>query len=889
MYGPTTRKAWSEWCKTATSAPSGSSKLDEPRRETAVQNGNHKKPSSVANSLLDADKLMTSDSDTCDTLIESDSNNNKNDKQTPKRTRKTTNEKRLSSTRTLVNSNGNSETDSKRTPRRPKKSKSNDKAKKYSDCLDLLHERTVLSISTTAAIDLPMGCINDELSSYDAASSRRENRLNSRNENIENVQDAPNSAQITNKAEPKHANILYNLNLDSLVNNFRNQMVSFLDYMKQDEYRTSILDAIEKEKELKSELTSRIGKIENQISEQLSKGSRLLEAKLAEIDIHTTDPDVLGMKAKEIIQRNRELHREIDQMSATNQQLEEVVRNRISHFASKLENKKINDYKRAISANGAHENAPLNNGGLNNFKNLNNSSLSTVANSVSKVNSSRAKKSASSKQSSLKDANSQANNHQTNKNSHLNSQLNSLAQYAGQQAAESANLSKANPPNSFSQTPVNNQAPNYFSNQSLSNLNNFGNLTNQLSFSNSLATLHSGLDALNRQQSLNSPNSSLNVPLSYDGKSSLTNNLHNKPTANATALTQSLSQTSLSSQSSLVNNNNIPTATNHNLTASKPTQKHLDRIKEKVAKSKCNNGNNDNVLKNDTNPLTNNLATNSNHHHASPLKTGTSRKEATKINGTTHQFPELEEDVIKSMIVAAFHDPDGNNLNSTNPAPLNNLTNSNGISSSISNSIAHSINTVVDNAVAEADAAEPIAPTITKQTKPRKPRQPRAKKETVVKNANDHTINHLSYDSAPKQTQSKSGLLGSQSALTYDQPIINSYTSQSTTDFSSLFKNLHNASTITSSNSSFLSSAKKASASLSSTPSSLASSAAAEPESTQGNAIKLTLKKIDRGRDSYTLVKSPESPEKPVPNSTDHHPKRKSNHDSPDHKSKKSK
>lgn len=914
VYGPTTRKAWSEWCKTATIAPSASSKSDERGRDAAVQNGNHKKPSSVTNSLLDADKLMTSDSDTCDTLIESDSNNNnstsKNDKQAPKRTRKNANEKRLSSTRTsertLATSNGNSETstDSRRTPRQPKKPKANDKTKKYSDCLDLLHERTMLSISTTAAIDLPIGCINDELSSYDA--SERDNRLDPRNENIENVQDAPNSTtdnQAGRPAEPKRPNILYNLNLDSLVCNFRNQVVSFLEHMRQDEYRTSILDAIEKEKRLKSELTTRIGKIENQISEQLGKGSKLLEARLAEIDIHTTDPDMLGVKAKEIINQNRELHTKIDQMNDANQQLEEMLRNKLSqiHLANKLEtSKKMNDYKQAIGVNGAHDNHLNNNGGLNNFKNLNssnlNSSLSTTANSGSKVNSSRAKKSSSSKQS-LKDANSHANNHQTNKNSHLNSQRNPMAQYGGQ--PENPNLSKAaNPLNLFGQATVNSQAPNYFSNQSLSNLNNFGNLTSQLS----------NLSALN-SANLHGLNNGLNVALNYDGKSNLSNSLHNK----ANALTPSLSQTSLSSQSSLsqssLANSGMPPVANHSLTGgggvnssgnSKPAPKHLDRIKEKVAKSKCNNGNN--VLKNDTNLPTNNLTTNSN-HHANPLKTGTSRKEAAKINGTTHQFPELEEDVIKSMIVAAFHEePEGGNSlnNSTNHGNLNNLNSS--ISSSISNSINNTINSVINSAAAEAAAAETagvetVAPVVTKTPKPRKPRQPRAKKESAVAAAaaamntsNGPVVN--SFDAISKQTQSKTGLPNSQSALPYEPPTATSFTSTSASDFSSLFKNLHSASTITSPNSFF--SAKKSSASLSSTPSSLASSSAAnEPESTQGNAIKLTLKKIDRGRDSYTLVKSPESPERSVANcsNTDHHPKRKGggSHDSPDHKSKKSK
>lgn len=915
VYGPTTRKAWSEWCKTATTAPSSSSSkrdLDDRSREAAVQNGNHKKPSSVTNSSLDADKLMTSDSDTCDTLIESDSN--KTDKQTPKRTRNTINEKRLSSTRTLVNSNSEASADSRRTPRRSKKPKANDKTKKYSDCLDLLHERTVLSITTTAANELPIGCVNDRLSLYDAAHSRRaHDRLDSSNENIENVQDVPNSADSTTgnparAAEPKYANIYYNLNLDSLVSNFRNQMVSFLDYMKQDEYRTNILDAIEKEKQLKSELTSRIDRLEGQIGEQLSKGSKMLEAKLAEIDIRTTDPEVLGVKAREIISRNRELHSKVEKMNSINQQLDEVMRNRINQInLAKLEEKKMNNYKQAISNNGAHENH-LNNSAITNFKNLNSSSsLPASANSAGKVNS-RAKKSASSKQSTPKDANSQANNHQTNKNSHLNSQLNQMVQYAGQPPAENTSLSKANPPNSFNQTSVNSQAQSYFSNQSLSNLNNLNNLNNFGNLTGQLSSLNN-LNSANLNSGLNSLNNGLTVPMSYDGKSNLPNNLHSKAATNAASLTPSLSQTSLSSQSSLsqsslVNNslNSMPSAANQLTGNGKTIHKHLDRIKEKVAKSKCNNGNN--VLKNDTNLLTNNLATNSN-HHASPLKPGTSRKEATKINGTTHQFPELEEDVIKSMIVAAFHDGQqevSNSLNnSTNHGNLASTT-ANSISSSISNanSINNTINSVINNATAAVAAAAAAAtaaisntpaPSTTTKPKPRKPRQPRAKKDAASKNAsNGPTANHSSLDSIPKQTQSKSGLFGSQSALTYDPSTACSYATQSTTDFSSLFKNLHNASTIGST--SFLSSAKKASASLSSTPSSLASSSAnnESTESTQGNAIKLTLKKIDRGRDSYTLVKSPESEEKSVVNSVDHHAKRKGNHsDSPDHKSKKSK
>ena len=909
VYGPTTRKAWSEWCKTATSAPS-SSKRDPDDRSR--ENGNHKKPSSVTNSSLDADKLMTSDSDSCDTLVESDSNktdSNKTDRQrTPKRTRNTASEKRLSSTRTLVNGHSDASTDSRRTPRRPKKPKANDKTKKYSDCLDLLHERTMLSISTTAANEVPIGCVNDRLSLYDAVRSQRDDQLDARNENIENVQDVPNSVDAgvdaradnpTKAVESKYENLLFNLNLDSLVDHFRNQMASFLDYMKQDEYRMSILDAIEKEKKLNSELTSRIGKVEGQISEQLSKGKKLLDAKLAEIDIHAADPEELGVKARELINRNRELHNQVETMSARNQQLEEVMRDRLNrfHLVNKLEEMK--NYKQAMSNNFNN----LNNS-LNNFRNNSSSNLSASTNSSSggKVNS-RAKKSASSKQSAPKDASSQANSHPTsNKNSHLNSQLNPIAPYADQPPAENPSLSKANPPNSFGQTTVNSQTPNYFSNQSLSNLNNLSNLGN--------------LSSTNLNSSLNSLNG-LNVPMNYDGKSSnLPNNLHSKAAPNSAGMTPSLSQTSLSSQSSLSQSslvgNSVPPSANQLTTGNgKTIHKHLDRIKEKVAKSKCNNGNN--VLKNDTNLLTNNLATNSN-HNASPLKPGTSRKEATKINGTTRQFPELEEDVIKSMIVAAFHDGQqeiSNSLNnSSNHGPLastinsnNSNHNNNSISSSIS-SINNTITSVINNAAAAAAAAAttaaidtPAPAPATKQTKPRKPRQPRAKKDAASKNAssNGPATSHSSLDSAAKQTQnqsqSKSKLLGSQSALPYEPSPICNYIPPSTTDFSSLFKNLHNATPITSSSTSFLSSAKKASASLSSTPSSLASSSANnEPESTQGNAIKLTLKKIDRGRDSYTLVKSPESDEKSTANSVEHHAKRKGNHsDSPDHKSKKSK
>ena len=72
IYGPTTRKAWSEWCKTATTNPTASKKdlqqqfaieqqqqlLNDKNRDQA-QNGNHhnhRRSLSSTNNFLDVDK-----------------------------------------------------------------------------------------------------------------------------------------------------------------------------------------------------------------------------------------------------------------------------------------------------------------------------------------------------------------------------------------------------------------------------------------------------------------------------------------------------------------------------------------------------------------------------------------------------------------------------------------------------------------------------------------------------------------------------------------------------------------------------------------------------------------------------------------------------------------
>ncbi|KAF4532063.1 hypothetical protein B566_EDAN016135 [Ephemera danica] len=154
--------------------------------------------------------------------------------------------------------------------------------------LDLLHSETLLSTSTQVpGQKLPPapGCVDEQLTSL--------------------VVGAAAPAEVHNELEIRPTDTPYALQL--LLDVYRQQLTHMVDRMKTPQFKTEINQDIMKEKDRNAKLVNRAAQLEKQISVLIDDSVALLKARMSELGINATTPGDLLAKAKEIVLRHKEL------------------------------------------------------------------------------------------------------------------------------------------------------------------------------------------------------------------------------------------------------------------------------------------------------------------------------------------------------------------------------------------------------------------------------------------------------------------------------------------------------------------------------------------------------------------------------------------------------
>ncbi|KAF6216003.1 hypothetical protein GE061_000340 [Apolygus lucorum] len=171
--------------------------------------------------------------------------------------------------------------------------------------LDLLHNETLLSTSPQAGKKLPPapGCVDQQLTSLTST--------------------APLTLPVHEELEipPAPASTPYSLQI--LLDMYREQMMSMLDTMKDQKYKTHIEDQVNFEKERNEKLKGRAAQLEKQIKVLISDSVALLLARMNELGINANTPADLLAKAKEIVTRHKELQAQVTSLQSTVATLEE--------------------------------------------------------------------------------------------------------------------------------------------------------------------------------------------------------------------------------------------------------------------------------------------------------------------------------------------------------------------------------------------------------------------------------------------------------------------------------------------------------------------------------------------------------------------------------------
>ncbi|RWS25473.1 uncharacterized protein B4U80_08986, partial [Leptotrombidium deliense] len=274
FYGPTTRKAWSEWCN---SRYNGANHV----------NGN----SNQSNNSNDHEN---------DVPIE------------PVKTNRVGRPRKYAPGVTAVvrrAAKKNGLPGSVKRPGRPRKEMKHGRIKKAVNFngLDLLHAKTVLSISTAAGMrtEAAPGCIDQKLDT---------------------------TSKVTSVPNVVVKNSLLNIPLDieSYLDKVKYQFLHFISYMQTSEYKQRVNAEIEAEKVIYhfpiSDITmhclfkqkrsivlqSQIDILERTVKSLVERGVTLLKLRLDDLGIKASSADELVNKAKDIVVRNKELQEQIN-------------------------------------------------------------------------------------------------------------------------------------------------------------------------------------------------------------------------------------------------------------------------------------------------------------------------------------------------------------------------------------------------------------------------------------------------------------------------------------------------------------------------------------------------------------------------------------------------
>lgn len=280
-YGPTTRKAWSDYCSNKGRSSQSEEEGKGPKRQTKVL---RRKPRGTRNQ-------------------------NYQERQ-------------------------NSQQGAMAKTRRGRMKKKTKKSLKING-LDLLHSQTLLSTSPQAiGKKLPPapGCVDQALTSISI-------------ELVHNELDIP----------PEPERTPYGLQI--LLDMIRDQYTQMLNQMKQSSFKKNVEAAVEQEKDRNQKLQNRAAQLEKQIKVLIDDSVQLLKARMSELGINANSPTDLLAKAKEIVNRHKELQAKASKLQAQVAVLEQEQNNLISQRQQELADKYSNDLRgiRDISPDTAQE------------------------------------------------------------------------------------------------------------------------------------------------------------------------------------------------------------------------------------------------------------------------------------------------------------------------------------------------------------------------------------------------------------------------------------------------------------------------------------------------------------------------------------------------------
>lgn len=301
VMGPTTRRAWSDWCNNKGPMPGtkqGSASALSSGHESNDENGDacfHTEPV----------------------------------KRRPKAPRRTPRRKKSSALSSGASSVASVEV--RKGPGRPKKSPQRNnrrvgrKPMKFSG-LDLLHAQTVLSTSSAAAMhtEPAPGCVDQKLGGLapeeGSLSSEMPTGFMEVTVKTEPPAEAPANGvagaagamagaavlgagpplrPLTPLAEPPE--------LKAMLNEFRAQYMAMLNHMRTEQYRQQVKEHIARERERNEKLVAKAAHLERQIKHLIDDSVVLLKARMSELGVHSHTPADLITKAKEIVVRHKEL------------------------------------------------------------------------------------------------------------------------------------------------------------------------------------------------------------------------------------------------------------------------------------------------------------------------------------------------------------------------------------------------------------------------------------------------------------------------------------------------------------------------------------------------------------------------------------------------------
>ncbi|PNF35512.1 hypothetical protein B7P43_G04129 [Cryptotermes secundus] len=162
--------------------------------------------------------------------------------------------------------------------------------------LDLLHSQTLLSTSPQAIGKKPPpapGCVDQQLTSLTLSTNSVHTEL-----------DIP----------PAPADTPYALQI--LLDMYRAQFLQMVEIMKSPHYRDDVNLQIERDKERNQKLRSRAAQLEKQIKVLIDDSVALLKARMSELGINASSPGDLLAKAKEIVLRHKELQAKASKLQA---------------------------------------------------------------------------------------------------------------------------------------------------------------------------------------------------------------------------------------------------------------------------------------------------------------------------------------------------------------------------------------------------------------------------------------------------------------------------------------------------------------------------------------------------------------------------------------------